>query len=84
MRKSYLITPLNEGQELNYVEEFKFGRSGAISRAKYMAMRLAETLSHGRISVKVEDAKTGKLAFYGTARKTDRGFEVEDQTKDMK
>ena len=84
MNKLYLIHPLNEGQELNYVETFRFGRQGAISRASFLALRLAEAMSQGSIAVEVRSAKTNKLVFYGIVEKTIGGeFKIKDATAEM-
>jgi len=81
-KKTYQITPFNEGQELNYVETYKFTRAGAIIRATYMAKRLADILERASISVEVRDS-TDRLVFYGKVLGVGHDRYVQDMTKEM-
>jgi hypothetical protein len=67
--RRFLITPQNEGQELNYIEEFMGTPRNAKWRAKTIADGLQMILRQGDISVKVEDSKTLKEIAWIKARK---------------
>ena len=82
--KTFLITPTNEGQELNYVETFKGSLYDAVCRANEIATGLTKVLKAGSIGVEVNDSQTGGLKFYGAIRKTANGLVMEDLTKDMR
>jgi hypothetical protein len=58
MMTTWLIIPENEGQELNYIEDFTGDASGAKNRAKYMADALQRILKDGEITVSVKNSKT--------------------------
>ena len=51
----YFITPLNEGQELNYIETHYGDKKSAIKRAKVILRGLAKVFAQGIISVMIED-----------------------------
>ena len=51
----YYITPLNEGQELNYIEIHYGDKKSAIKRAKEILRGLTKVLIRGTISVMIED-----------------------------
>jgi dTDP-4-dehydrorhamnose reductase len=58
MKTTWLIIPENEGQELNYIEDFVGDMTGAEKRAKYMADGLQRILKDGTITVSVKNSKT--------------------------
>ncbi len=53
--ESYIITPQNEGQDLNYTESYHGSLDSAKARADDMARRLQEILKDGTISAMVEN-----------------------------
>ena len=55
----YFITPLNEGQELNYIETHYGDKRSAIKRAKVILKGLIKVLAQGTISIMVEDELLG-------------------------
>jgi len=52
---TYLIKPLNEGQELNYIETFKGSLDGAKKRALQIANGLKPILKDGIIGCSICD-----------------------------
>jgi hypothetical protein len=50
----FFITPLNEGQEMNYVETHRGSQSSAWKRAKDMQKGLRRLLTQGMITVMIE------------------------------
>ena len=56
----YAIVPMNEGQDLNYIEDFKGNLSEAKARAYVMKHHLKKALIRGIVSIRVED-KEGKI-----------------------
>ena len=62
-KKTYFITPLNEGQELNYTETHKGTYANAEQRAKDMIKALQIILHQGMISAKIENID-GTKTFY--------------------
>ena len=63
MNENFTILPLNEGQELNYVETFTGTFEEAKDRADDIKLRLQPILYEGTIQVKVLNMN-GKEIFY--------------------
>jgi hypothetical protein len=62
---TYFIEPLNEGQDLNYIETVKCSLKQAKLRAKLMLSQLKSAMPQGTISVKVTDqSHSDELAFF--------------------
>ena len=59
--KKYFITPMNEGQELNYIETHEGSYISAETRAKDMVKALQSILFQGMISAMIE---SGNKTFY--------------------
>jgi hypothetical protein len=59
--KTMFIFPMNEGQELNYIETYKGDLLGASKRAKKMATELQAILKDGTIIVEVQDDRGNTL-----------------------
>ena len=59
--KYFVIVPMNEGQDMNYIE-YNYQRLPlAIARASEMNKKLRDALPQAAISVRVEDASGKKL-----------------------
>jgi hypothetical protein len=56
----YFVIPYNEGQELNYIEDFNGNTAQAKIRAKRMAIDLKNALPQATITVEVQNAKSLK------------------------
>jgi len=61
MAKNFMIVPHNEGQELNYIEDYSGNLSGAVQRATNMLVALKAALRQGTISVEVLDSNAKKV-----------------------
>ena len=64
MSKTYLITPTNEGQELNYTETLKSPKNQALARAQELRDLLAPILKEGMIGCQVEDQDGNVIRYY--------------------
>jgi hypothetical protein len=53
--KIYFIKPMNEGQELNYIEKYEGTYKNAKKRANEIRINLQKTLKEGTIDVEIED-----------------------------
>lgn len=59
--ETFFIQPMNEGQELNYIETFEGTLSDADARAKEMKTGLQNVLQKGSISVEILNKAGEKL-----------------------
>ena len=67
-KKLWFITPTNEGQELNYHEDFEGSLQQAKARGQMIANRLQIILKDGQIGASIEN-KDGKEVKYLIARR---------------
>jgi hypothetical protein len=56
----YFVIPYNEGQELNYIEDFNGDVAQAKTRAEKMAIDLKRALPQATITVEVKNANSMK------------------------
>lgn len=61
MAKLFFIVPHNEGQELNYIEDYKGDMKGVEDRAFEMFHGLVKVLKGGSISVVIQDDSGKKI-----------------------
>lgn len=62
--KLFYIVPMNEGQELNYIEDYKGTLKYAKKIADLMAKQLQRILTKGTITVEVQDADNDCRVIY--------------------
>jgi len=60
-KELFYIQPLNEGQELNYIETFEGPFAEAKTRASELIAGLIPVLREGTISAQIENSKTGTV-----------------------
>lgn len=61
MSELFFIVPHNEGQDMNYVENYKGDMIGATKRATQMLDILKDVLKQGTITIEVQDSAGEKL-----------------------
>lgn len=57
IKQNFMLIPTNEGQEINYIEDFRGTFKQAKQRAKLMKIKLQNAMPQGTIDVKILDSE---------------------------
>jgi hypothetical protein len=61
---TFIITPLNEGQELNYIEHIEVPIKGLYFRCRQIQEGLQKLLPKGTFDVKIEDQQLNRTWYF--------------------